>query len=462
MSSVTDAITTDGTFLSSADLDSVSRPDHTKPVSSPRSSDLIPMQNDPLNEAALWAELWEVVDVERVLTPISVLVIALSNLTLLGHEARVVWRTKRLIPPKLLALVLSLSDLLATVLGYFPLWILFEMSIKSSDRSLLHKTSKPVFNGSHSISSTEGEFGNLTTVPNLQGTSTQNVPPSPRSLDTDGVVRSVAYAVFFFLLTSCWIMAQYTVVVMAIERFVALRTPYFYAVRVSCLACVGVVGILTGLSCGIGAFHIKVHLDEVKNHLLVYVGFLDSKSLPHNVLTLVQGVLCTAVLLVCNWAVTRELRRMERCVTVMRMKDQSDYMKQLSMVHGAGREFARFMMAVNIVYLLSSCPKLVCVILRLGNLAPRFSVQYFCWRMSHISAFLNPFLYGFLRKSLRSRIRNFLNQHAPFMRPRRVADDSENPGPSVRYDNQDYQRHASPSSIIMPRDPEASLVYFMD
>ena len=46
-------------------------------------------------------------------------------------------------------------------------------------------------------------------------------------------------------------------------------------------------------------------------------------------------------------------------MTVMRMKDHSDYMKQLSMVHGAGREFARFMMAVNILFLLSACPNLV-------------------------------------------------------------------------------------------------------
>ena len=113
----------------------------------------------------------------------------------------------------------------------------------------------------------------------------------------------------------------------------------------------------------------------------------------------------------------------------------------------------------------------VCVLLRLCNRAPRFSIQYFCWRMSHTSALLNPFLYGFLRKSLRSRIRRFLNQHLPCLRPQQVGEVEV--GPVVRYENDECQdggvhthghghRSHHPSSAIVPRDPEASIINFSE
>ncbi|KAK7507279.1 hypothetical protein BaRGS_00001214 [Batillaria attramentaria] len=104
----------------------------------------------------------------------------------------------------------------------------------------------------------------------------------------------------------------------------------------------------------------------------------------------------------------------------------------------------------NTEFCLSSLPNLVCVLLRLCCRAPSFAVQYFCWRMSHISALLNPFLYGFLRKSLRSRIRRALNRHVPCLRSNQVED--LDPAPTtVRF-------NARLSSATMPRDPEASTV----
>nr|KAG5714729.1 hypothetical protein BaRGS_000217 [Batillaria attramentaria] len=236
-----------------------------------------------------------------------------------------------------------------------------------------------------------------------------------------------------------WTLAQCIVVVMGIERFLALRAPFFYTARCSSQAFLAVIGLLALASGGVGAFHMLVHRHDVRTDPVVYAGFVDSGSLAYNAFTLTQGLVWTVVLLLCNWAVTHELRRMEQRVTVMRMKDQSEYLKQLSLVHGAGREFARFMMAVNVVFLLSSLPNLI-----------RFAVQYFCWRMSHISALLNPFLYGFLRKSLRSRIRRALNRHVPCLRSNQVED--LDPAPTtVRF-------NARLSSATMPRDPEASTV----
>ncbi|XP_076458633.1 uncharacterized protein LOC143292328 [Babylonia areolata] len=464
----------------------------------------------------VWEEVREVGQVEGVLTPFLCLpLVTLSNLALLVHEARVAWRSRRLIPPKLLVMALASADLAATLLGFLPLWLLFHLHPPSLATSLPAASSSVAIiathhpsttspppsslllrrNGSDAVTLPRDEAGLAEELPSTfssssssssvwEGTtmlskvsvrsttgtvsgfyndddaffssSSSSLSSSPSfSSSTSSsssssqrwqqpVVHTAGYAFFLFLLTAFWTLAQCIVVVMGVERFLALRAPFFYTARCTCSTFLLVLAALALASCCVALFHLLVQLSEVKNdedvdhhlpvlllHPPVFAGFLDSRSLAHNVFTLVQGLLWTGVLLLCNWGVTRELRKMEESVTVVRgggVKDQGhqgDYLKQLSLVHGAGREFARFMMAVNVVFLLSSCPNLVCVLLRLCGLPPAFSVQYFCWRMSHTSAVLNPFLYGFLRKSLRGRIRRFLNQRIPCLRSQRVGGGEE-------------------------------------
>ena len=75
----------------------------------------------------------------------------------------------------------------------------------------------------------------------------------------------------------------------------------------------------------------------------------------------------------------------------------------------------------SFVYDVSCIPFQVCVFLRLCGRWPTFSVQYFCWRLAHASALINPFQYGFLRKSLRTRLRRFLHQRLHCLRGNRVS-----------------------------------------
>ncbi|KAK7507280.1 hypothetical protein BaRGS_00001215 [Batillaria attramentaria] len=300
--------------------------------------------------------LWEVDDVEWVLAPLTVVLTAVSNITLLAHEGRVVWLTRRLIPPKLLVLSLCSADLLATVTGFLPLWLFFVLPHSASPALLVTSPPEPAW------SSSENSSGVSPSVSPSSSVSTDSTSSSDHSVGVAGVnpvVLTAGYSVSVFLLAMFWTLAQCIVVVMGIERFLALRAPFFYTARCSSQAFLAVIGLLALASGGVGAFHMLVHRHDVRTDPVVYAGFVDSGSLAYNAFTLTQGLVWTVVLLLCNWAVTHELRRMEQRVTVMRMKDQSEYLKQLSLVHGAGREFARFMMAVNVVFLLSSLPNLV-------------------------------------------------------------------------------------------------------
>lgn len=305
--------------------------------------------------------LWEVEEVERVLAPLTVALTAVSNVTLLVHETRVVWLTRTLIPPKLLVLSLCSADLLATLTGFLPLWLYFVVPQDARGTPGTTSTTQTWSSTANPHSSPSPASATTTRVPDSSSHSTTPFPDPPGG-PTDGgdpLLHSAGYSATLFLLTTFWTLAQCIVVLMGVERFLALRAPFFYTARCSSPAFIAALGLLSLVSGGVGAFHLLVHRQELEEHPVVFAGFLDSRSLAHNVFTLTQGLVWTVVLLMCNWAVTRELRRMECRVTVMRMKDQSEYLKQLSLVHGAGREFARFMMAVNIVFLLSSLPNLV-------------------------------------------------------------------------------------------------------
>jgi hypothetical protein len=373
-----------------------------------------------------WWEAWEVERVEAVLAPLTVVLVFMSNATLLIHEARLVWRTRRLVQPKLLVLALCFSDLLATAIGFLPLWILFAVPLEFSATIV-----NPPQTAAASVSSTTGnELTNVSTRGTLKANNLSTISTLMTSVQTSSVtdttastlnsneistphsgvfavsfsltpreVGSNSYQAAFFLHTAFWSLAQCIVVVMGVERFLALRVPFFYSARCSVLAFLAVLGLLLLLSCGVGVFLLLVHLQELgpegqyyvcslttsndssslstiprsrlgrlltsppsfSQPLMVYAGFLTNLSLAHNVFTLLQGVLWSCVLLLCNWAVRRELQRMEMRVTVVRLRDQSEYMKQLSMVHGAGREFARFMMAVNILFIIVCSPNLVSI-----------------------------------------------------------------------------------------------------
>ena len=328
-------------------------------------------EEEPLVEAVFsWDELWEVRQVENVLTPLVVTLIAVSNLTLLVHEARLVWRTQHIIQPKLLVVALCSADLMATLVGFLPLWVLFVMPQEAPRHGDSHAGSSPGTSPDGSSPDSLVNSSTLSTnqtsavVPEVTAAHFTSVSPGGSSLAKQPAAHTIGYSVVLFLLTSFWTLAQCIVVVMGVERFLALRFPFFYTARCTCGVFLAVLGVLALVSCGVGSFHLVVQLEELEGDPLVFAGFLDSRSLPHNVFSLVQGLVWSVVLLLCNWAVTRELRRMEQRVTLVRMKDQREYMKQFSMVHGAGREFARFMMAVNVIFLLSSSPNLVSVLWR--------------------------------------------------------------------------------------------------
>ena len=126
-------------FLTSPSATSPSQPPgHTGPS---QSSVFSPAKEARLAGAVFfWDELWEVRRVEQVMAPLVVTLIAVSNLTLLVHEARLVWRTQRLIQPKLLVVALCSADLMTTLVGFLPLWILFELPQESTlhGLSLIH------------------------------------------------------------------------------------------------------------------------------------------------------------------------------------------------------------------------------------------------------------------------------------------------------------------------------------
>ncbi|KAL8603579.1 hypothetical protein ACOMHN_022531 [Nucella lapillus] len=422
---------------------------------------------EDVDRTRVWEEVWEVRRVEGVLTPVSVILTTLSNMALLMYELRLVCRSRKLIPPKLLVMALASTDLIATLLGFLPLWVLFEVSQTPTHGTNNSKQPQLLHNESDTVSlSTQTSLGKVS-FPGITTEVNAILSPWPATYNPlrQPAAHTVGYAVVLFLLTAFWTLAQCIVVVMGVERFLALRAPFFYTARCTIAAFLLVLAALFLVSCGVGSFHLIVHLAELKEQPPVFAGFLDARSMSHNVFTLVQGLVWTFVLLLCNWGVTCELRRMEESMTVMRMKDHSEYLKQLSMVHGAGREFARFMMAVNVVFLLSSCPNLVCVMLRLCGFAPGFSLQYFCWRMSHIAALVNPFLYGFLRKSLRSRIRRFLNQHVSCLRSQRVGALETGPVDQYRQDPALQTGSNLPNRTaddIVLRDPEASTVNLSD
>ncbi|XP_070185194.1 uncharacterized protein [Littorina saxatilis] len=425
------------------------------------------------DEIVPWDEFHEVERAELVLSPIFVTLIVVSNLVLLVHEMRVVIRTRRLIQPKLLVLALTTADLMATAVGYLPLWIIFVIPQGNGEGGLSDPLGPPTSTPATFFNESD-PFGDLltalttNTVVSRAASDTSTLPgglsrtPSTPTPPLQPVMYTVGYSVCLVLHTAFWTLGQFIIVVMGVERFLALRTPFFYTAKCTTGAVAFVLAILTLASGGIGGFHLITQEDDLLWGPLVFAGFLVSRSLAHNVYILVQGLLWAVVLLACNWAVRRELKRMEQHVTVVRMKDQSEYMKQLSMVHGAGREFARFMMAVNVIFLLSSSPNLISVMLRVCNAGPTFSVQYLCWRISHASALINPFLYGFLRKSLRSRIRRFLNHNLLCFRSHRVSDEVH-AGPSRRNSDEDLDRdnqprsNRTPNSAIMPVDPEASI-----
>lgn len=104
------------------------------------------------------------------------------------------------------------------------------------------------------------------------------------------------------------------------------------------------------------------------------------------------------------------------------------------------------------MYDLFSCCFQVCLGIRLCHWRPTFSVQYFCWRMSHLPSLINPFLYGFLRKSLRSRIRRGLERYFLCLRSNRVSDAGAHTR-TVHYNV------AELPSAIRPHDPEASTIH---
>ena len=431
-----------------------------------------------------WGEVTDVEAVERVLTPLFVTLVVLSNATLLAHEGRVAWRCRRVIPPKLLVMVLAATDLAATVLGFLPLWLLslvgldtvalkthsagldtspqgpasafsdthtpgFDLSSpgNSSARidtypagsnasvlgtfphssthspdshSALPETVSPPFNRRTpglqlSLLETTSSLSNIRTpsfnsslpgvaplLPNAQTptginqleawsqtsgyilstllTSAGNVtegflgrsgsdgtPASlhnatevfPTPAEAQSVASTVGYSVALFLLTALWTLAQGIVVVMGVERMLALTAPFFYTRRCTTPSFMAVLALLALGSCAVAACHVAVHLHEVHVERRVYAGFWVSGSLPLGVVVMVQGVVWTVVLLACNCGVMVELRRMERSVTVVRGKNDADYLQRMSLVHGAGREFARFMMAVNFIFVLASFPHLV-------------------------------------------------------------------------------------------------------
>ena len=307
---------------------------------------------------------WEVSSVERVLAPLLVALIVVSNITLLAHEANVVWKTQRLIQPKLLVLALCTADLLATILGFLPLWILFRLPIdfQIDVSEIPSQHSAHLINPSHSLSSlsqtssvnaTESSLlnatHNFTTAPTISSSVLTNYQVTYWS--TPACVDSGVYRASVFLQTLFWTLAQFVVVVMGVERFLALRTPFFYSSRCSVIAFLALLGVLVILSSAIAAFHLVIHMQEleetkgqftftldfptyssspvqldlkeeharltgrVKDQVMVFAGFVDSRSLAHNVYTLVQGIIWSAVLVVCNWAVLHELRQMEKKVS---------------------------------------------------------------------------------------------------------------------------------------------------
>ena len=329
-------------------------------------------EEEPLVEAVFsWDERWRCGRWRNVLTPLVVTLIAVSNLTLLVHEARLVWRTQHIIQPKLLVVALCSAEPHGDARRILPLWVLFVTPQETPRHGDSHSGKQPCASpdGSspHSLvnSSTFSTNQTSAVVPEVTASTFHlRLPRRPADWPNSPPRTPSANSVVLFLLTSFWTLAQCIVVVMGVERFLALRFPFFYTARCTCGVFLVVLGVRALVSCGVGSFHLVVQLEELEGDPLVFAGFLDSRSLPHNVFSLVQGLVWSVVLLLCNWAVTRELRRMEQRVTLVRMKDQREYMKQFSMVHGAGREFARFMMAVNVIFLLSSSPNLVSVLWR--------------------------------------------------------------------------------------------------
>lgn len=150
-------------------------------------------------------------------------------------------------------------------------------------------------------------------------------------------------------------------ILMAVERHIALNKPFFYITHCGTRQFLYVLLILFIYSIAYGIF-IVVAISAVDSYEgACYHG--KTGDVFHQWIaemwSFIQELVFICTLSFANISVMFTLKKMERSVGVFCPRDRLEYLRQLDMVRGTGREFFRLMLAINIVFIVLTIPHVV-------------------------------------------------------------------------------------------------------
>ncbi len=174
---------------------------------------------------------------------------------------------------------------------------------------------------------------------------------------------------YFTLFVTTFLMTFSTciVVLMAVERHLSIKRPYFYGKHCtikSFLVVASILGIYSltnaivhcierdamclympkwNLYCFETEYYYKSHDPETAFHIWL----------------IIQNGTFILILLICNFIVWRTIKQMEKNITICCPRNKEEYLRELDMICGKHREFSRFMKVVSAVFLLCLLPSMV-------------------------------------------------------------------------------------------------------
>ena len=158
--------------------------------------------------------------------------------------------------------------------------------------------------------------------------------------------------------------SQCIVVLMAIERFLSIRCPFFYEKHLTVRIILTLISVLFLYSTIIGSFvvlaqdfaQMKLFIPSYNLHCFAEHFRNETLKKVYIVWNLVQGFVLIVVLLFCNICVICTLKTMEKKVQLACPKSREEYLRQLDMICGMHREFSRLMITINVVFIVFMMP----------------------------------------------------------------------------------------------------------
>ncbi|XP_078658244.1 prostacyclin receptor-like [Branchiostoma floridae x Branchiostoma belcheri] len=199
-----------------------------------------------------------------------------------------------------------------------------------------------------------------------------------------------------FLLTT----SHCIVVLMALERFVALCYPFRYNKLVTnrkaslvLLACCGYAVIFAVLPL-LGFNRVVAHFGAI-----CFYDWYDRSTLGSIYIYwyCIQGFLLIATLVFCNMVVVRELRRMQK-----RMPNAAGAAPDPSLTKH--REFTAYMVVASVIFTVCMTPLTIRTLCNHLGVLPSPNMDYLSVRMHIINSVINPHLFWMFRASARQRI----------------------------------------------------------